>query len=353
MAKILNNLLLEEKDITDLRQLIALTILQDEDFKKYTRIVPAVNGEKVGFIGDMMDVGVAGGGCNPNYQAATIANSEKKWELGDWEIALELCYKDVEGTIAEYTLRTGAQIGDLTGTQFLNEIIRPALERQMKRMYWRLGWFGDKNAQNIGDGGIITDSKDVKFITPADGFFKRIFAQGTANASQVTAIAANAKATFAEAKAAMIVKGVATDLVDKVLMDADARISEQPDAMLMMTKVMADALAWDLKKTYNANLEWNTIFEGFDVAEYNGVQVARIGIWDQMIRAYENSGTKLNKPYRVVYGSPQNFVTGIPGADLSTELDIWVDRKARTTNIYSTGKIGTILVEDGMFQAAY
>lgn len=352
MAKYLNNLVLEEKDVNNLRELINLTVLQDEDYAKFTRIVSAKEGEPLGFIGDMNDVGWTGGGCKPEYKNFTIANGKKVWDLGAWQIPLEMCYTDVEGTVAEYTLKTGTEIGDLTGTDFLNLIVRPALERQVKRMFWRMGWFGDKNTQHISDGGIITNTADLSLLTTTDGFFKRIFAQGASNAGQVTAIAANAKATTSEQKSTMLVKGVATGLVDSVLMDADARIGEN-GGVLMMTKAMADSLAWDMKRTYNATIQWETLFDGFDVGTYDGVQVARIGIWDQMIRAYENGGTKLNKPYRIVYGNPQNFVTGIPSGSIASDLDIFFDRKSRTTNIFATGKIGTNLVEDDMFHAAY
>lgn len=352
MAKILNNLVLEEKDVNNLRELVNLTVLQDEDYGKFTRIVSVVDGGVVGFIGDMNDVGWTGAGCKPEYKNPTIANGKKKWELGAWEIPLELCYTDVEGTVAEYSLKQGTQIGDLTGTDFLNVVIRPALERQVKRMFWRKGWFGDTAANYISKGGVVTEGADLSLLTTNDGFFKRIFAQGAENASQVTTIAANTQETFAKAKTAMLGAGVATGIVDTVLMDADARINEN-GGILMMTKAMADALAHDIKKTYNTSLEWQTIFDGFDVANYDGVQVARIGIWDQMIRAYENGGAKLNKPYRIVYANPQNFLTGIPQGNIATDLDIFFDRKERTTNIYAAGKIGTHILEDDMFHAAY
>lgn len=352
MAKYLNNLILNEKDVNNLRELINLTVLQDEDFRKYTRIVAANDGDPLGFIGDMADVGWAGGGCKPEYKNFTIANGKKTWELGAWDIPLELCHTDVEGTIAEYTLNKGTNIGDLTGTDFLNLIVRPALERQVKRMYWRMGWFGDKSANHISEGGVVTEGADLKLLNTADGLFKRIFTQGASNSAQVTAIAANGKTSYSEQKSAILTKGVATGIIDNVLMDADARIGEN-GGVLMLTKAMADALAYDIKKTYNTQMEWTTVFDGFDVANYDGVQVARISIWDQMIRAYENSGAKLNKPYRVVYANPQNFVTGIPQGDVATDLDIFFDRKDRTTNIYAAGKIGTHILEDDMFHAAY
>ena len=60
-------------------------------------------------------------------------NSQKRWELGDWNIPIKICYEALKGSIAEYTLKTGTEIGDLTSTEFMTYIIRPALEKQMMR----------------------------------------------------------------------------------------------------------------------------------------------------------------------------------------------------------------------------
>ena len=73
-----------------------------------------------------------------------------------------------------------------------------------------------------------------------------------------------------------------------------------------------------------------------------------------MIRAYENTGTKLNKPFRLVYANTNTQLQVATNADgLISDLDIWFDKKERRNYIYSTGKIGTQILEDDMFQAAY
>lgn len=259
----------------------------------------------------------------------------------------------MKGTIAEYTLKTGTEIGDLTSTEFMTYIIRPALEKQMMRMIWRFGWFGNKDAKHITDGGVLTDDVKKELFTTCDGLFKRIFAQCAANAKQITTIAANAKTTFSEQKSAMLVQGVATGIVDTMLMDADSRITADSGSMIMMTKYMADALHWDVKKTYHEQMEWKTIFDGFDVARYDGVNIARISIWDRFIGAYENSGTKLNLPYRMVFGNIKQFMVGTDQDALISDLDVWFERKERRNYIYAQGKMGTSLLEDDMFHAAY
>lgn len=353
MANLFENISVNPKDVKDLKELIPLTINQDEDFNKYTTLKKVKNGDPVAFIGDMDDVGVAGGGCDPTYQEVGIVNSQKRWELGDWNIPIKICYEALKGTIAEYTLKTGTEIGDLTSTEFMTYIIRPALERQMMRMIWRFGWFGNKDAKNIAEGGVLTADVKKELFTTCDGLFKRIFAQCAASAKQLTAIEANTKTTFAEQKKAMLTQGVATGIVDTMLMDADSRISADSGSMIMMTKYMADALHWDVKKTYHEQMEWTTVFDGFDVAKYDGVNIARISIWDRFIGAYENSGTKLNLPYRMVYGNVKQFMVGTDQDALISDLDIWFERKERRNYIYAQGKMGTSLLEDDMFHAAY
>lgn len=349
----LENLTLSERDIQDLRELVALTVLKNEDFSKFVNIKTGIrHGDQLGFIGEMSALGKSGAGCNPEYGKLSIENSEKRWSLGDWEIAKEICYKELEGTIAELAFKTGTDIADLTSTQFASLILEPALETAVRKMIWRLGWFSDKNAANVADGGVITDGVDVDLMNVEDGLFKHIFTQIAANASQRTEIAANGEASAAAQKTAMWTKGVATGLIDTVLTDADARIAEN-GGILMMTRGMANALANDIKKVYNTQMKWETVFDGFDVSEYDGVPVARIGVWDEMIRAYENNGTKLNLPYRVVYGNPQNFLVGTGGTAIFDKFDVWFDRRARTNNIYATGKIGTLIAEETLFHTAY
>ena len=250
-------------------------------------------------------------------------------------------------------MKTGTPVGDLTSTEFMSYIIRPALERQLKRMIWRFGWFGDTAAKDIAGGGALTTGAKTELFTTCDGLFKRIFTQCTSKANQLTAIEANSKTSFAEQKKAILEKGVATGILDNMLMDADSRISADSGAVILLTKGLADALTYDVKKCYQNIMPWEKIFDGVDVAKYNGVTLVRVSIWDRFIAAYENTGTKLNKPYRAVYANTNQLQIGTDADGLISDLDIWFDKKERRNYIYATGRIGTQILEDDMFHAAY
>lgn len=358
--KFFTNLSVAQKDIRDLRELIPMSIFQDEDFNKFVTLRKVQNGDPVGLIGDMDAVGFAGADCDPTYVETGIANAQKRWALGDWHIPIKICYDALQGTIAEWQLKTGTDVADLTSTEFMTYIIRPALEKAMRTMIWRIGWFGDTSAAVIASGGVLTAGTDPNLFKSTDGFWKKLFAIGTATAAQVTAISANtatagspAAITSAAQKAAILTQGVATDIFDSMIMDADSRITADPDSIILCTKALADALTYDVKKVHHQIMPWEAVFEGVKISEYGGYKIAAISIWDRMINAYENASTYLNKPYRAVFVNPKNLQVGTNADSLISDLDVWFDHKERRNYIYATGKIGTMVLEDSMVHLAY
>lgn len=352
MATLFDQWTLNPENLGSIRDAVQETLFGDENFNQFVTLVKVKNGDPIALIGDLEMVGKKGGGCDPTYEEKGIANSLKRWVLGDWEIPIKMCYESVKGTVAEYSLNTGTAIGDLTDTDIMT-IYTQALTRAIQQMIWRFGWFGDTAAKNVSEGGKITNGVSTDLFTTCDGLFKRIFAICTSNTAQRTTIAANAKTTSAEQKSTMLAKGTATDLVDNILMDADSRIIDDGSAMLMMTRSLADALTYDIKKTHNLIMPWEKVFDGFDVANYNGVTVARISIWDRLIQANEKGSTTVNLPYRAVFANPKQLMVGTPQDSLISDLDIWFSKKERRNYIYSTGKIGTAILEEKLVHAAY
>lgn len=346
----LENLKLEPENLASIKDAVQETFYQDEDFSSFVNILKVKNNDPIALIGEMEMVGKKGGGCDPNYEEKGIANSQKRWELGQWEIPIKICYEALKGTIAEYSLKTGTAIGDLTSTDFMT-IYTDALQRAMQQMIWRFGWFGDKEAALAGvGGGKLTADSDVSMFNVCDGLFKRIF---TATATNHTAIAANSETTATAQISALRKKGAATTLVDTILMDVDTRIIDDSDAVLLMTRSLADSLTYDIKQTYNLIMPWEKVFDGFDVATYNGVKIARVGIWDRMIKAYEKGEATVNLPHRAVFCNPKHLMVGTDADALISDLDIWFDQKERRNYLYATGKIGTALLEENMIHAAY
>lgn len=352
MAKYFSNIPLEKENIESLRDALIVELVKSEDFRRFATLVYAKANDPVALIGEMDAVGNAGSGCDPTYKDIGIGNKQKRWEIGDWSIPLKICYSDLEGTIAEYALRTGTEIGDLTGTEFM-ALYLDLLRTQITRMMWRFIWFGDTEAKNQTGGGDLLDGTDTTLFTTCDGFWKRLFDIATENASQRTAIEANEQTTFATQTSGIRTEGVATTLVDTILMDADSRINANGGAILMMNKKLADALTLDIKKTYKEIMPWQTVFTGFNVAQYNGVTIASIDTWDWMINTYFKTATAWDKPFRAVYVNPRNLLVGTPQNDVVSNLDIWFERKERRQYVYATGKIGTMIPQEDLVHVAY
>lgn len=347
----LEHLTLQPENLASIKDAVQETFFNDEDFSSFVNIMKVKNDDPIALIGEMEMVGKKGGGCDPTYEEKGIANSQKRWELGQWEIPIKICYEALKGTIAEYSLKTGTEIGDLTSTDFMT-IYTDALQRAIQQMIWRFSWFGDKAAALAGSGGgKLTAGSDVNMFNVCDGLFKRIF---TATATKNhTTIAANSKTTAAEQISELRKKGAATTVVDTILMDVDTRIIDDSDAVLLMTRSLADALTYDIKQTYHDIMPWEKVFDGFDVATYNGVKIARVGIWDRMINAYEKGATTVNLPHRAVFCNPKHLMVGTDADALISDLDIFFSKKERRNYIYATGKIGTALLEENMIHAAY
>ena len=347
------NLTKDNGAVKSLRDLLVLTNFVDESLEQFFTFVQNVqNGQKLGWTGEMEDVGWTGAPCNPTYKDVTIQAAEKTWDIGQWSVPLKWCYEDFMNTIAEYALKTGTNIGDLTSTDIMDVIIYPALELSIKRMFWRFIWFGDKEAQNASTGQ-ITEGVDVELFKPCNGFWKQLFAIGAANANQRVNIASNAEASTAAQLSGIKTANAAIGIFDSLLENADPRIAAMDGAAIYCTKSLGDALTKDLKREYKEILTWEQIFKGLDVTEYNGVMVYRVSIWDRFIQKYQNNGTKLNLPHRAIYGSPKQLFVGSPANQIISDLEIWFNQDERVTKAYSAGRLGCLVGEDNLFQIAY
>lgn len=244
-----SNLTPDNGAIKDLKRLIFLAVTDPESLGKIFNFLPKQkHGEKVGFIGEFGMVGKASQGCNPTFGTSVLATSEKEWDIREWEVAEKICYKDLEGTVAQVAMRTKTNIADLTGTEYTDYILAPRLELAIRKMLMRYAWFGDKAADTVTDGGNLLDSIDPAYFTLVDGFWKRLFTLAAATPDRRTTCAANAAATFAEQKAAMRQNYAAVDFLDALISDASTVLRQANGQLIYITQALKDALDADLKR---------------------------------------------------------------------------------------------------------
>ena len=103
----LENLTLEPENLASIKDAVQETFYNDEDFSSFVNIQKVKEKDPIALLGEMEMVGKKGGGCDPTYEEKGIANSQKRWEFGQWEIPVKICYEAIKGTIGEYSLKTG------------------------------------------------------------------------------------------------------------------------------------------------------------------------------------------------------------------------------------------------------
>lgn len=346
----IKNLSKDNGAIKSLRELLTLTQFGSEEMSRFYNFRRNIqNGQKLGWIGEMSDIGWAGAKCNPVYRTPAIDAAEKEWKIGDWSAPLKWCYEEFLGTVAEYALKQGTNIQDLTSTDIMDVVIMPALEKAMTRMYWRFIWLGDESATSDS----LTAGVDAELFKPCDGLFKQLFAVGAANPAQRVNIAANQEDTFSAQMTAIKQPGVAIGIFDSLIENADPRIASMDGAAIMCTKSMGDALAKDLKREYKDILTWEDVVSGVRVTEYNGVMIYAISEWDRMIAKYQNNGLKVNLPHRAVFGAPSQLLVGSPADSVVSDLDVWFNKDERVVKAYLAGRLGCLIGEDDLFNLAY
>lgn len=364
--EILNKISQLTKDngaIRDLRDLLVMEVFQMPAFEQFfTTVANAQQGEKLGWLGQMENIGwAADKTCNPIYRKLAQDFAEKEWDLGRWSVPAEWCADDFMGTIAEYALKQGTDIADLTGTDIMDVVIYPALQDAFFKMYHRIVWFGDKSANNVGSGGNISAGVDKTLFTMTDGLWKRLFAVAAANAGQRTTIEANTESSASAQKSSLYAEGAAIAIFEDIIMNADSRIAGLPNAAIYCTDSLAKALSRDLMKVYKQQLSWQQVESGVEGATLNGVRttefegfkILSMDMWDRMILEFENNGTKLNLPHRAFYGSPSQLLVGTPANQIMSDISIFYDQKSRTVHEYAEGRLGTLIGQDELFHIAY
>ncbi len=307
-----------------------------------------VTTKEVGFIGDGGLVGVAGQGCDPVAQDWEIATRMVKWQPEEWEILIHECYKDLVNAASVYSLKTGTRIADFTTTDYIN-IVTIVLTKAMKEFIIRFAWFNDKGAQNVSDGGIITNGVNLNYFNIIDGFWKQMLTQVTANAKQRVTISENAGANYAAQK--LIPSNVRDYYLPNLVFFADMTLRAQRNAFILSTQSFYDAYKRSLKGT-NLEATYVNLTEGQQTLTYDGIPIIPIPVWDKIISAYENTGTKLNNPHRAVYTTKEVLGIGCDNPNSFSNFDVWYDKDSRKVKIEAMGIGDAKLTNPNLFQLA-
>lgn len=312
------------------------------------------NGEQATFIGDFGLMAKAAQGCNPQYNDSPLAARGETWDIAKWGVYESICLDEIEQLINQYELRAD-KYGDLSNNPYVTEVILPRLEWAMRNELQRLAWFGDKDAESAANGGVIKSADMVPYFTVTDGFWKRLFALATSTPSIRTTIAANAAATTAAQQSGMLAAGVASGIINTMIMNASPEL-RAAEGVIYVSLKMKDALVYDLQQNNRgSNLQWESLYDGVQATYYQGIRLVALPIWDKVISAYEltGNGAKLNMPFRALYTTKNNLLLGTTSTTELTELDVFYVEKDEQTYIRAKDYMGTMIADPNMVQVAY
>lgn len=361
------NLTPDNGAVRDLRELIFLSVTNIDSLGDLFNFLPKQeHGKKVGLLGQFGLLGKASQGCDPTYGNDLVKVTEKTWDIKRWEIAEGICFEDLLSNLGKTALRTGTSVADLTGTEYLDNIVLPLLESAVKRLVLRIAFFGDKAAsvydKTTNTSGTLKEGANAGNFTITDGFFKHIF-DGVAKGvgadgyiSRVT-IAANNETTSAAQRTAINTSGAATKVIDDLIANAPMQLRQANGQVIYVTQFLADALSADIKRNNKGSeLQWKAIFDGIQETTYNGIALRAVPFLDEIIQGYLQNTTNAgawDKPARAVYTIKDNLLVGTESQSEIADIQTWFDQTKQKNFILCRDTLGTLIADENLITVAY
>lgn len=319
----------------------------------FGQIVTGVkNGKEIGFIksdmGLMLKSGAMGCGGAKDSTYSSISTSKKKWDLKPVHFYNEECENDTRNTFLDLAKNGGIDVYDMTGSEYY-ALLQSLLAKNLAKNVYVLAWFADTATLNQTDGGKLKDGVDIKYFNPFDGLFKQLTAIYTANAARRVAITANAGANYAAQDA--ITDAQCTAVFNDLLRKADPRLANASDKIYISTRSLVQGYRWDMQAKGTDTLMTKQI-EGVEVPTANGIPIIESGVWDEIIRAYFNDGTKYDSPHRAILTTKSQLALAFQSNGAMEDLDLFYDKYHAINVVRGEDQIDAKALEDHMFQIA-
>ena len=357
-----SNLTAPNGALQKLSEILFAHLMQNEQLSKITRIMPAqTNGKKVALLKGFEMLGQASEGCNVTWNNTVTKNTEQTWDIQEWQVSEYICYETLKGTLAQLALKHKVKVADLTGSEYIDDILMPFLEQALLEMLLRFAFFGDKNASTYNAStnptGTLKAGTDKKYFDVINGFWKLIFNGVAGGTIGRTTIAANTETTVAQQRNTLHVSGTASDLLDQVIEDASIELTQANDQIILCTKSVWDAVKADVKRNNKGSeMQFESWFGGIKATEWDGIPMLVLPFWDKIIRSYMQNTTNTSAyamPHRVIYTCKDNLLVGTESQNDIAEIDYWFDKKEQKNYILSKDTIGTLILDPNLIHVAY
>ncbi len=330
--------------LTSLAELAYEDLIKAPDVGDLVTIFPGIVAKKeMGLIGKGGLVGKAAKGCDDDPGDYTIPIRRTQWDPALWEVALALCYADLEGTAAVYSLNTGVRIPDLTDTDYM-AIVRNVLVEALREMFFRFVWFGDTDAATAG---ILSPGVDPEFFDVIDGFWKQVMAAAVDNNLRKATIVENAGATYA---AQELIPSNVIGYLNSVYYKAPLQLRSMADREILVTQSVYDAYQQALSDSGCCTESARAMLQDGSPAPLyiNGTKLVPVPKWDEMIAEYENDGTKLNQPHRILFTSKSLLGVAVDATSSIAGVETFYDVVSKKVFIRAMGRIDAELLNPSL-----
>lgn len=344
----LDNLHFTPDELRSLNELVVLEVLKAPTLSEYHTLVTGIkNDRRIGTIpGSFGLIGKAAQSCNPVPQCYELPASEKTWRPKYLELIIDMCVDELADTLMKLAVKCGVDVFDLTKTEIFT-FLQNILVGDLQRMIFRHAWFGDTNAAQFPAGN-LTPGTDPDFFNVLDGFFVQLAAIYAADPDRLIAMPGNNQAStalqFSVATPALVMTAL-NNIVDS----ADPVLATQPDRILLVTQSVFQRAYRGLQAEQGC-CNFTVLQNGFNLMNWDGIKLVSIPLWDQWIRAYENNGTTLNDPHRVVYTTVSNLLIGMVCTSLFENINSFYDQRSRYNRIEAVDAFDMKVLDDRLVQ---
>lgn len=337
--------------LRQMNELVVKAVLESPDLTLFHDLATGIKNDKeIGIIpGTLGLMGKAAQGCNPTADTLTDTAVLKTWTPKRIEVIIDQCATDIAASMAKLSRKLGIEVNDLTSTEYFAFLL-DLLSKDIPKMVLRHVWMGNQAAATVDDSpaGVLTSGTDPDYFNVINGLFYQLAVIYAADSTRKTAISANAQATRALQFSAFAAADALAAL-NSVVDSAKAELAVQPDRVILVTRSVFQKAYRALQAAglaYKIELQSN----GFELGQWDGIPMYSVPLWDAWIEAYENNGTKLNNPHRIVYTTKSNLIIGMEGTTLMDKVNTFYDQKSRTNRIEVSDAFDTKVMNDELVQ---
>lgn len=331
----IQNLTLEPENVQAMNEAIYSDLFSRPSLTAFHTVLEGIkNAKTVPVLGLMGSVGfTAGSNCTPDASGAEIPASEFTWELGTMEDRLTNCWKDLKDAFTLYVQKNGIERADLEGAYMV--FIEGRLADAIEEAIWRIAYFGDKQASNVGSGSgseLVTVGVNIRFVNTINGFWKQVFAIVAGDATKRFTLPGNPNGAVSKALQLTLAADLARNTFRGMYNLADVRLSGLPSEQLvyLATNEIFNNYA-DWLESQNVDSSFIRNENGFVTLRYRGIDVVKMDKWSRDIKTFFNLGSTFDKPNRALLTTKQNaLLLGVESVGSLGSFDTWYEKKDRT-----------------------